>query len=57
MATPAFTQTRFRFRNDDGSETGATWRQNEDTADSIAPNTNFRIRIQVERATVLHGLP
>ncbi len=40
-------QEGFRFRNDDGSEVAATWRQIQDVDDTIAPNTNIRLRILV----------
>lgn len=40
-------QEGFRFRNDDGSESAATWRQAQDTNDSIARSTNFRLRTLV----------
>ena len=39
------TQTHFRFRNDDGSETTATWRAATDTNVSIAMQQIFRLRI------------
>lgn len=43
---PAFTleQEGFRFRDDDDNEASATWRQSQDVNDSIARNTNFRLR-------------
>lgn len=37
-------QEGFRFRNDDGSEAAATWRQTQDTNDTIATATRFRLR-------------
>lgn len=37
-------QEGFRFRNDDGSETTATWLAAQDTNASVALNTNFRLR-------------
>jgi hypothetical protein len=40
-------QEGFRFRNDDGSEAAATWRQAQDVADSIAKETNVRLRVIV----------
>ena len=40
-------QEGFRFRNDDGSEVAATWRQVQDVFDSVAPNTNIRLRVLV----------
>lgn len=41
---PSFEQEGYRFRNDDGSETTATWRQAQDTPDSINRQVNFRLR-------------
>lgn len=41
----AVEQEGFRFRNDDGSESTATWRQSQDVNDSIARDTNIRLRI------------
>lgn len=40
------TQTHFRWRNDDGSETAATWKAAEDTGVSHALATNVRLRTQ-----------
>lgn len=40
-------QEGFRFRNDDGSESAATWRQNQDVNDSIAKNSNIRLRLLI----------
>jgi predicted RNA-binding protein with TRAM domain len=34
----------FRFRNDDGSETTATWKANQDVNITLAANTAFRLR-------------
>lgn len=45
---PSFSQTHFRFRKDDGSETTATWRAAEDTNVSIALDEPFRLRIQIK---------
>lgn len=47
-ANPNLVQTAFRFRNDDGSETTATWRQIESVTDITPVDTTFRVRIQVE---------
>lgn len=47
----SFTQTHARFRNDDGSETTATWKANEDVSIVVpisALDTNIRLRIQVD---------
>lgn len=46
--TAAFTQTHARFRNDDGSETTATFKANEDANTLMFTDTNYRIRIQVD---------
>lgn len=43
----ALTQSRFRFRNDDGSETTATWAAAEDADISVAALTAKRLRVQV----------
>lgn len=37
----------YRWRNDDGSETTATWAAAQDTTDSVAKNTNQRLRVIV----------
>lgn len=41
------TQARFRWRNDDGSETTATWAAAEDTPISLAKNTPVRLRVEI----------
>jgi hypothetical protein len=41
------TQGHFRWRNDDGSETGATWRKALDTNDSLKAQSNVRLRIEL----------
>lgn len=41
----AIEQEGFRFRNDDGSEAAATWRQVQDVVDTVAADTNIRLRI------------
>lgn len=48
MSTASFSQISFRFRNDDGNETAATWRQVQNTNDTIALNTPFRLRIRID---------
>jgi len=40
-------QEGFRFRNDDGSETTATWRSPENANSTIPLNTNVRLRMLV----------
>ena len=37
-------QEGFRFRNDDGSESAATWKANQDTNITLAADTAFRLR-------------
>lgn len=41
-------QEGFRFRNDDGSESAATWMQNQDTDASQNKNTNVRLRMLLD---------
>lgn len=42
-----YEQEGYRFRNDDGSETTATWKASQDTDISIAKETPFRLRMLV----------
>ena len=46
-ASPTLDQTHYRFRNDDGSETTATWAAAEDTPISLAKNTPVRLRVEI----------
>lgn len=46
-ATPTLEQEGFRWRNDDGSESVATWRQSQDVDDTVAADTNVRLRVLV----------
>jgi hypothetical protein len=46
-AALALEQEGFRFRNDDGSESAATWRQNQDVQDSVQPGGKARVRFVV----------
>ena len=41
-------QEGFRWRDDDGSESGASWAQNQDVDHTIAKNTNVRLRILLD---------
>ena len=41
----AITQAAFRFRNDDGNQTAATWIDAENTDITIANGSTFRLRI------------
>lgn len=47
-ATPEYEQTRYRFRNDDGSETTATWAAAQNTPISLAKSTPTRLRVQIQ---------
>lgn len=44
-------QQAFRARNDDGSETAATWIAAADTDWTQAPDTNFRVRFLIDQIT------
>jgi len=44
VASATIEQEGFRFRNDDGSESAATWKANQDTNITLAANTAFRLR-------------
>jgi hypothetical protein len=46
--TLALTQTAYRWRNDDGSETTATWKAAQNTTTSVAKETAIRLRPQVD---------
>lgn len=48
-------QYTFRFRNDDGSETTATWNAAADTNISLAPETVLRLRVGLKRLDPLDG--
>lgn len=41
----AWEQEGYRFRNDDGSETTATWRKAQDVVDTVDKNENIRPRV------------
>jgi hypothetical protein len=44
------TQSAFRFRNDDGSESAASWKAAQNTATTIAVGERFRLRVREESA-------
>jgi hypothetical protein len=44
---PALDQEGYRWRNDDGSETTATWKVAQDTTTTLAPGTAARLRVIV----------
>jgi len=45
---PFLIQAAFRYRDDDGSETLATWRQNANVDDSLDVDTNYRMRFLLQ---------
>lgn len=45
-----YEQEGFRWRNDNGSETTATWRQLQDVDDSIGKEENIRVRVLSDSA-------
>lgn len=47
-AAPSFTQSAFRLRNDDGSESTATWKATANQNASINVDENFRCRFVVQ---------
>jgi hypothetical protein len=49
IITPAINQTKYRWRNDNGSETTATWKAAENTAITLADTTSvLRARIELQ---------
>lgn len=46
--TANWEQEGFRFRNDDGSESAATWRQTQDVDDSVGKESNIRLRVLID---------
>jgi hypothetical protein len=44
VSAASIEQEGFRFRNDDGSESAATWKANQDTNITLAADTPFRLR-------------
>lgn len=48
---PVLNQVHYRWRNDDGSETAATWRANEDSSSNKSQNTNIRLRVEISNST------
>jgi hypothetical protein len=45
----AYAQHSFRVRNDDGSESAASWKAALNTDDSVAPGNRFRLRFLIDR--------
>ncbi|MBA4388315.1 MAG: hypothetical protein C0404_10065 [Verrucomicrobia bacterium] len=53
---PTWTQEHYRWRNDDGSETAATWKANADTAITGATRgTNIRLRFSISNTGSASG--
>lgn len=48
MTQPSFTQVTFRGRNDDGSESGATWKDTQGNDWTQDTGVNFRIRFLID---------
>jgi hypothetical protein len=46
-STPSLEQEGYRFRNDDGNETGASWAGNQDNEVTAPAGTNLRLRVLV----------
>lgn len=51
IPTPDAEQEGFRFRNDNGSESAATWRQTQDVDDTVGKEENIRLRMLTDYAT------
>jgi hypothetical protein len=50
LAAPAtYEQEGYRWRNDDGSESAATWKASQDTTATTAVNNNVRVRFLINR--------
>lgn len=49
MSNGVYTQTRFRFRNDNGTEATATWAGNTNQNVTLPVDSVFRLRIQAEQ--------
>jgi len=48
VTSVTLTQEGYRFRNDDGSESGATWKASQDTNINLPANTAARLRILID---------
>ena len=48
MDRASLDQEGARVRNDDGSESAATWKEAQDTAATVAANINFRVRFVID---------
>lgn len=58
MGQPAvYGLTHYRFRNDDGSETAATWVAAIDTGATLNVDTNYRVRFVIDNHGATNGSP
>ena len=48
-------QSHFRFRNDDGTEITATWKQDQDVDETILVDTIFRVRFVLDELEAVAG--
>ena len=48
-------QGHFRWRNDDGSQTSATWRQMEVANDTLTARGNIRLRVELYNVSTLYA--
>jgi hypothetical protein len=48
VTPPALSVVAYRFRNDDGSETTATWKAAQNTDVSMPEGTTFRLRFEIQ---------
>lgn len=55
--SPSYDQNAYRWRNDDGSETTATWFANENTSAALSVDTNYRIRLELENVGTANASP
>lgn len=49
MINGSFSQTSFRFRNDDGNQTSATWKEAVNVNATEVPFVTFRLRVLVQQ--------
>lgn len=47
---PILGQTHFRFRNDNGDESAASWKDDLDASISLSPNDQYRLRFAIEES-------
>lgn len=55
MDNPVFDQKQFRFRDDDGDEAGAGWRQDVNVDDTQSIDTVYRVRFTIEETAGFAG--